>query len=171
MIVFRKVCFLKRRINAWLCEPSVNVMSSCNAIRKLYIKKFNTSPPLPNQSSLFESALSYLLSNNLSTQPPLGYAFPHWLWRWTPKTLFKTWSRPPPSSRPRPIVHLPPLLSGVNGSGKLLSHLQVSPSLKQDGSIRNGGMDAPIRRRQSFKYRSAPQSVEPERGGVEVAII
>ena len=85
-------------------------------------------------------------------------------------TFCNVWSKPPSSSSPSPIVHFPSFLSGSKGSGSRLSSLQDRPSLKQKGRILNGGNEAATNRRQSFRYRSAPQSVDPERGGCDVAM-
>lgn len=92
---------------------------------------------------------SYLFNNNLSTHPPLGYCFSHWLCKCTPNTFPSTLSNPPPSSSPSPIVQV--FLSGVNGSGKRLSNRHDRPSLKQKGRILKGGMFDATRRRQSLK--------------------
>ena len=99
---------------------------------------------LPNFSS-------YRINNNLSTHPPLGNSFSHWLCKCTENTFLSALSNPPPSSLPSPIVHAPPCLSATNGSGRRLSSLHDRASLKQNGRTLNGGIEDATSRRQSLK--------------------
>jgi len=123
-----------------------------------------------SQGNFSRSRSSYRLSNNLSTHPSLGNCLSQRLWRCTAKMFRSARSRPPFSSSPYPSAQCPSERSGVNGSGTLLSSRQARGSLKQKGRILNGGRDSARRRRHKRRYRIAPQSVDGERGGVEVAI-
>jgi hypothetical protein len=95
------------------------------------------------------NASSYLRSSSRSTHPPLGNGLSHRLCKCTAKIFCSARSSPPPSSKPYPSAHCPSARSGVNGSGTLLSSRQARGSLKQNGRILKGGIDAARRRRQS----------------------
>ena len=114
---------------------------------------------------------SYRRRSSLSTHPPFGNGLCHWLCRCTENTFLSTVSNPPPSSRPKPMVHFPLDGSDTKGSGRRLSSRHERPSEKQKGRTLKGGISASVSRLHNFRYSVAPQSVVPVRGGGPLAII